>query len=164
MNTAGNSSASYQYGFTLLELLVVLLILGSLTALIPPLFSGAVPGAKLKGAALDLAATLHYARNQAITRNSVTEVILNTESPQYSVGSEKTQSIPAGIRLNLIHTTHSSGPEPEVDPAHRVVKFFPDGSASGTRITVEGDKRGYQLNVDWLTGKVVITGMEDNAL
>ena len=42
--TAGNSG-----GFTLLELLVVLLIASLVVGLIPPLFSAAVPGAQLKG-------------------------------------------------------------------------------------------------------------------
>ena len=91
------------------------------------------------------------------------EVTLNTESPQYSVGSEKAQGIPSGIRLSGTQAAHAGGQAPVVNPANRVVKFFPDGSASRTRIAMEGDKRGYLLNVDWLTGKVVVTDMEDHA-
>ncbi len=159
MNVQCNRRGLYQRGFTLLELLVVLLIVGLLTALIPALFSGAVPGTKLKGAARDLAATLHYARSQAITRNTVTEVHLDHESPQYNIGSERTHTIPAGISMGIKQRVQTNAPE----PAHQVVKFFPDGSSSGTQITLQSADRGYRLDVDWLTGRVTIEDTEYNA-
>lgn len=163
MNAQCNTGGSYQHGFTLIELLFVLLILGLLTALIPPLFSGAVPGAKLKGAARDLAATLHYARSQAITRNAVMEVNLNTEAMQYQVGSDRTHMLPAGIRMDITQAAQTNGTEPSLEPSQQVVKFFPDGSASETLITLEGDNRGYQLDVNWLSGRVTMDDMEHNA-
>lgn len=159
MNAQCNRRGPYQRGFTLLELLVVLLIVGLLTALIPALFSGAVPGTKLKGAARDLAATLHYARSQAITGNRVTQVHLNPESPQYKVGSERTYTVPAGIRMGIKQRVQTNPPI----PAQQVVKFFPDGSSSGTQITLESADRGYRLDVDWLTGRVTIEDTEHDA-
>ena len=45
-------------GFTLLEILVVMVIAGLMIALVPPLFSGAVSGTKLKASARDLAVVL----------------------------------------------------------------------------------------------------------
>jgi hypothetical protein len=37
-----------------------------------------------------------------------------------------------------------------------VVRFFSDGSSSGTLITVSRDKHSYRLHVGWLTGRVTI--------
>ena len=82
-------------GFTLLELLVVLFVVGLLFALIPPLFSGAVPGAKLKAAVRDLAVALRLARNQSITRDVETRVHLNLESPAYAIGRQTPRTLPA---------------------------------------------------------------------
>ena len=98
-------------GFTLLELLVVLLIVGLLVALVPPLFSGAVPGAKLKAAVRDLAVTLRLARNQSITRDVETQVYLNLESPAYAIGKQVPRALPAGVELKVAPAPRQSAVE-----------------------------------------------------
>lgn len=139
-------------GFTLLELLVVLLIVSLLVALVPPLFSGAVPGAKLKAAVRDLAVTLRLARNQSITRDAETRVHLNLESPAYAVGTQAPRTLPAGVELKVVSASGQSTAQPK----RHVVRFFPDGSSSGTLITLSRGKRSYDVHVGWLTGRVTI--------
>jgi general secretion pathway protein H len=143
-------------GFTLLELLVVLLIVSLLLALVPPLFSGAVPGAKLKAAARDLAVALRLARNQSITHNVETQVHLNLESPAYAIGSQAPRALPAGVELKVASASGQS----VAQTTRHVVRFFSDGSSSGTLITLSRGKRSYRLQVGWLTGKVTIEGAE----
>ncbi len=139
-------------GFTLLELLVVLLIVSLLIALVPPLFSGAVPGTKLKAAVRDLAVTLRLARNQSITHDVETRVYLNLESPAYAIGNEAPRSLPAGIELKVATAPGQS----EAKTSRHVVRFFSDGSSSGTLITLSRGKRSYDLHVGWLSGRVTI--------
>jgi general secretion pathway protein H len=139
-------------GFTLLELLVVLLIVSLLVALVPPLFSGAVPGAKLKAAVRDLAVTLRLARNQSITRDVEMQVHLNLESPAYAIGTQAPRSLPAGVELKVASSSEQSA----VATTRHVVRFFSDGSSSGTLITLSRGKRSYDLHVGWLTGRVTI--------
>ena len=50
-------------------ILVVMVIAGLMIALVPPLFSGAVSGTKLKGSVRDLAVILRETRSQAIITN-----------------------------------------------------------------------------------------------
>ena len=150
--TCTGPGSNRKRGFTLLELLIVLLIASLLVALVPPLFSGAVPGAKLKAAARDLAVTLRLARNQSITHNVETQVYLNLESPAYAIGRQAPQSLPAGVEL----TVASASGQSTVQTTRHVVRFFSDGSSSGTLITLRRGKRGYRLQVGWLTGKVTI--------
>ncbi len=138
-------------GFTLLELLVVMLIVSLLVALVPPLFSGAVPGAKLKAAVRDLAVTLRLARNQSITRDVEMQVHLNLESPAYAIGTQAPRSLPAGVELKVASSEQSA-----VATTRHVVRFFSDGSSSGTLITLSRGKRSYDLHVGWLTGRVTI--------
>jgi len=147
-----SSGGERKRGFTLLELLVVLLIVSLLVALVPPLFSGAVPGAKLKAATRDLAVALRLARNQSITHNEETYVHLNLESPAYAIGTQAPHALPTGVELKVASASGQS----VAQTRHHVVRFFADGSSSGTLITLSRGKRGYRLRLGWLTGRVTI--------
>lgn len=138
-------------GFTLLELLIVLLITSLVVGLIPPLFSAALPGTRLKGAARDLAIALRESRNQAITHNREIDVLLNPETAQYSI-SGHTRPLPGSVALGISSPAAESGLYPQ---QHRV-RFYPDGSATSTRITLSRQGQGYELKVDWLMGRVQI--------
>jgi general secretion pathway protein H len=149
---AGSRTGSKSSGFTLLELLVVLLIASLVVGLIPPLFSAAVPGARLKGAARDLAITLRETRNQAIIRNREMDVVLNLETAQYSTEG-RTETLPGDVTLTVKPAAAESGLS---FPEQRRVRFYPDGSATSTRITLAREGQGYELAVDWLIGRVRI--------
>ena len=36
------------------------------------------------------------------------------------------------------------------------IRFFPDGGSNGGRVTVFAGERKYEVDVDWLTGRVAI--------
>jgi general secretion pathway protein H len=146
-------------GFTLLELLVVMVIVALLVALVPPLFSGAVPGARLKGAARDLAVELRYARSHAITRNQDMEVRLNLEPPAYAVPGRAPRTLPEGVKIQVVSATSRR----VLQPTSYRVRFFPDGSSSGAQITLSGGSRSYRIGVDWLTGRVDIAESSGDA-
>ena len=137
-------------GFTLLELLVVLAILLLMASLVPPLVSGAVPGAELKGAARELAAALRNARSQAITRNQEVIVHLNVKTRRYRItGRKQAFTLPDDLKLS-VYGASSESPSAVIGG----IRFFPDGSSTGGRITVAKDNQAYQVNVDWLLGRV----------
>ncbi len=140
-------------GFTLLEILVVMTIAAMLLALVPPLLSGAVPGARLKAAARDLVAGLRLARSRAITTNTVTELSLDPKTGEYRIsGQVKPRHLPAGVQVQI--QSNASG-----DAEASAVQFYPDGSSSGGRITLKGSGRAYSVEVDWLTGSVDLAEM-----
>lgn len=58
-----------QRGFTLVEILIVLVVVGILTSLAAPSFSELVKSQKIKSMATDLNASLALARSEAIKRN-----------------------------------------------------------------------------------------------
>ena len=149
----------YPGGFTLLELLVVMVIIGLVVTLVPPLFSSAVPGARLKGAARDLAVGLRYARSQAITHNTEMAVRLNLEPPAYTIGGEQPHALPDDVRM----TVTSAATENVLPVTQHMLQFYPDGSSTGSRITLSGDHLAYHLDVDWLTGRIGIVEATDDA-
>lgn len=146
-------------GFTLLEILVVMVIAGLMIALVPPLFSGAVSGTKIKGSARDLAIALRESRSKAIIRNSEQRIHLDLDKHQYRVGDGKIQALPEDVVIDVELIT---GTKVEDIDKH-VIHFFPDGSSSGELITISGGNRMYHLHLNWLTGNITISSGTDNA-
>ncbi len=141
-----------QRGFTLLEILVALVIGVLLVALVPPLLSGMSGATELRSAARQLAAGLRSARNEAITRQREAVLTLDLAQHRFGVsGDPREIKLPGGVALKL-YTAQSE----LIGGATGNIRFFPDGSSTGGAITVSDPKRAYRVNVDWLTGAVVI--------
>lgn len=73
-------------GFTLIELILVLVIMGLLTSLVAPAITS-LAGLKIKTAARRIAAGLRYARSQAVTTGSDYQVVFNLEKGEVTVES-----------------------------------------------------------------------------
>jgi len=140
-------------GFTLLEILVVMVIAGLMISLVPPLFSGAVSGTRLKGSARDFAIALRETRSKAIIHNAEQLVYLDLKTPRYRIGNAKPLALPDDVRMAVEVVTGATLNE----QTQHVLHFFPDGSSSGELITLSGGKRSYHLQLNWLTGSITIT-------
>lgn len=145
-----------QHGFTLLELLVVLVIAVLLVAVVPPLISGMSGATELRGAARQLAAGLRFARNEAVTRQREAVLTLDLSKHRFAVsGDPREIALPESLSLHL-YTAQSE----LLDQATGNIRFFPDGSSTGGAVTVSGPKLAYRVNVDWLTGAIAIVEQE----
>ncbi|MFN3876449.1 MAG: Tfp pilus assembly protein FimT/FimU, partial [Flavobacteriales bacterium] len=70
-------SAKIQRGFTLVELLVVMVVIGLAYSLVPPLFSSGASSAELKAAARQIATGLRRARSEAISKRQEAVLVLD---------------------------------------------------------------------------------------
>ncbi len=147
--SAGNSR---QLGFTLLELMIVLVIAAIMMAVVPPMISSVLPGAELKSAARSVAAGLRYARNKSLTSDKEVILMLDLESKRFNIGGRK-KNFQIHKDLDVTLLTAESEMVAEDKGA---IRFFPDGGSTGGRISLSTDKRKYAIDVDWLTGKVRI--------
>ena len=145
-----------QHGFTLLELLVVLVIAVLLVAVVPPLISGMSGATELRSAARQVAAGLRFARNEAVTRQREAVLTLDLSKHRFAVsGDPREIALPESLSLHL-YTAQSE----LLDQATGNIRFFPDGSSTGGAVTVSGPKLAYRVNVDWLTGAIAIVEQE----
>ncbi len=145
-----------QRGFTLLEILVVLVIGVLLVALVPPLLSGLSGGTELRGAARQLAAGLRAARNEAITRQHEAVLTLDLAQHRFGVsGDARVVKLPDGVALKF-YTAQAE----LLDGTTGNIRFFPDGSSTGGHLIVSGPKVAYRVNVDWLTGAIAIVDQD----
>lgn len=152
IGAVGEGRDSRNPGFTLIELLVVMAIGALLMAVVPPLISAALPGVQLKAAARSMAAGLRLAREEAIRGGRDVAFLLDVEGRSYRVeGDSRQVSLPTGLDLKL------EGAASELqDDQVGGVRFYPDGSATGGRVLVSREGRGYQVGVAWLTGRILI--------
>ena len=139
-------------GVTLLELLIVLSIMAIVAALVLPMFSSGVSTGELKGAARQVAAGLRLARSEALATRQETRVLLDLEHRTFRVERDgRLITLPRLIELKLF-TAQSD----LVDDKVGAIRFFPDGGSNGGRITLAVGERKYDVDVDWLTGRVTI--------
>jgi general secretion pathway protein H len=145
-------SGGRQAGFTLLELVIVLVIAAAvyLVLLSGPL--GKVGAADLKAAARTLASGLRQAQTSAMATRRDAVLTLDVESKEFVTSVDpKPRKLPEDLELKL-YTAQS-----EVTSERRgSIRFYPDGSSTGGRITVASGERKYLVDVDWLTGRVSI--------
>lgn len=140
-------------GFTLVELLVVLVVIGLLVAVAPLTLNRVVPSLELRTKTRELAAALRNARGAAIRDNREAALTLDVEANWYRLdGRAREQAIPSDIELKLLTATS----ELEGQGAGRV-RFFPDGSSTGGQITLARGDDTYYILIDWLSGRVEIT-------
>ena len=139
-------------GFTLLEVIVVLALGVIIYAVILGGPLGKASAADLKSAARSLASGLRTAQTTAMATRRDALLTLDMDSREYlATGEEQTHKLPDNIDV-MLYTA-----QVEVTSAKRgSIRFYPDGSSTGGRITVASGERKYLVDVDWLTGRVSI--------
>jgi general secretion pathway protein H len=139
-------------GFTLLELLIVLAIAAASFAMVGPQVSSGLSTMRLNTAANDMASALRFTRSRAISNIREAEFFLDVEGHRYRVtGRQKEYRVPESIHLKLL-TAESE----IVGEGQGIIRFFPDGSSTGGRITLEAGQRKRLVDVNWLTGHIAI--------
>ncbi len=141
-----------QRGFTLLEIIVVLVIGVALYAILLGVPMRGASASDLKYAARMLASGLRQAQTTAMVTRRDSELLVDLEAREFTVpGEAKPHELPKGLDLKL-YTAES-----EVSSEQKGgIRFYPDGSSTGGRITVASGQREYRVTVDWLTGRVSV--------
>jgi general secretion pathway protein H len=142
-------------GFTLLELLLVLAVLALLAGLVVAYIPSGSTRTEVVATAREVASGLRRARGAAIAGNAPVAFVLDVKKRSYRVGTEAPVRLARDIALT-IDTARSEVSEVG-DGAAGGIRFFPDGSASGGRISLRGAGERAAVavvTVDWVTGRV----------
>lgn len=139
-----------QSGFTLIELVAVIILLGIALSVASLSFSKSLSSAKVEAASRDLVAALRYTRGQAIVRGEQEALDIDVEHNTYQAPGKGIVHLPREMHMALVtaeieQTGATSGR----------IRFFPDGASTGGHVTVFMGQRQWQINVSWLTGQVV---------
>ena len=138
-------------GFTLIEMLVVLAILGIALTLV---IGYRPPWSKeldLEAIAAQIAGQLRLERSAAIASNKSTTVELDLKGHTYRAGDLPPEALPARLSVELLTVAGEQRGRGAAD-----IRFHPDGSSTGGRIVLGDGARRIAIGVEWLTGKVMV--------
>jgi general secretion pathway protein H len=169
-------------GFTLIELIVVLVIISLMTALVTPRLIGSLTKMNLKTSAQKISSFLRYARSQAVSEQTVYHAVFDFENNSMYIKNEKPpdeQDTYFKAEIESAETDNSksgrSGIQSYIFPEGVVIKkaiianeeidsgsfniiFYPAGSSSGGIVVLMDEKeRRYQINIDFITGIISLS-------
>ena len=161
LNTAGlchrRLSLVRQTGFTLLELLVVLVLLGIIAVLVAPGLGGSLENAKLKTASRELLAALRVQRSEAIAQGRIITLRFTSDESNYRIDGEPV-NLAEGLSVVYQAATGAVSQGVQGSPlpvtGNNDLAFYPDGSSSGALLQLRLGEGLRYIRIDWLTGAV----------
>lgn len=163
-------------GFTLLELIVVLVIIGIASALVVPRLVGGMGSLDVKAASGKVAASLRYARSQAVSQKVQYAAVFDLEHNRLTItpssegidgkeedaagsGEEsvpkKTYDLPERVFFERVPVGDEYVKDEETDAGISRIVFYSSGSSDGGGIALANDRgRRYIVRVDIITGSV----------
>ncbi len=154
--TPARALAQVSTGFTLVELLVVLVIAGLVLALVGTSISRSISGAEMRTAAGKIASSLRYTRTRAILDKQEQVFLVDAENRSYLAPKREAVELPEGMEV-LLTTARSELTAESVGG----IRFYPDGGSTGGSIELDANGRIYRINVAWLTGEASVQPPED---
>lgn len=172
-----NIQYSIPSGFTLIELLVVLVIISMMAAFVGPRIAGSMSNMNLRTASKKIAASLRYARSQAISESRTYVALFDLDKNRVVIrggqtareGEEKDEGggdqdrrqskqyeLPEGVRLDK-----AMWGEYEGDSGFFRIIFLSNGGSSGGELVLSNDRGNrYEVKVDFITGTVRLEAMK----
>jgi general secretion pathway protein H len=141
-------------GFTLLEIIIVLLIVSLIAGVGAARLRASGGEREARTAALELASALRRTRSEAIRRNLDLALLIDVDARSYRVPGRAPRRLDRDLEIQL-----EAAAEERRDPASAGIRFFADGSATGGSIALRTSGGGRQtVDVDWLSGRVEVRG------
>jgi general secretion pathway protein H len=144
--------AGKQAGFTLVEIICVVAIMGMLAAIALPAFPRATPRTRLEGYALETAALLTADHNAARLRHA--EVATAIDAPLRTIrsgSSGRVVRLPADVTVEAILAARCNNSR-----AGATIRHFASGMSCGGVIALTRPGAGFQVRVNWFTGGVEV--------
>lgn len=157
-----NSKVKTNDGFTLLELLLVMFIIGLSAALSIPVVGSSIDSLKIKSAAKNLSTILKHARNTAIAEKQPYTVQIKPQENMVFLAPflkpESKKEIKLSEKAKIAKVTRFNAP---AELEEKTITFYPRGNSSGGSITIHdaNDRPAYIINIEPATARVKVERM-----
>ena len=148
LQTVGGSINPRNSGFTMIELLAAITIVGMLLAVTVPASMRFYQSIQYRQAVRDVITLLSSARYAAVNTGRAQDVVITPKTNEIRLNKQRIQ-LPEG--LNIVVTSAQEVNQQEAG----VIRFYPEGGSSGGGIDIERPGAdGLRISVDWLVGRV----------
>jgi type II secretion system protein H len=161
-NLSASTAVSNQRcgAFTLVELMVVLVLVGVVTALMIPEMRGTFENAVLRGAAREVVNACNLAHSRSVTRNEVHRLRIDRARSGYVIeamtngtfaglqdvpGSEGKLDNKVELEISLADDQEANESS-EPDQGRNMISFYHDGTADAADIALR-DRQGFQISL-----------------
>ncbi len=148
------------FGFSLLEMMLVMALIAAASLLAVAAFSGGMQGMELRNGAKDLAAQMRFARAVAISSGQPQDVIVDPRARQWQGAKDRSGTLPDIGEVVFTGARASQFDAAQTDAGKGTVRFFPDGAATGGRVRMLANGGGWDVDVGWLTGEVRVSRVQ----
>ena len=145
-------AGSNSHGFSLLELILVLMVLALSSFIVLPNVEKKLEERAIRVSALGLAAVARHLRSRALDEGVPQRLVIDISQNSYRGERESEVHLPPDVRFADV-----IGGEP-VDQGIRQFIFFPNGSSYGGAIALRGGQHSasYSLHFEPLTGRIEV--------
>lgn len=138
-------------GFTLIELVLVLLLIGVSMAIVLPNIDKGLQDREVRVSALSLAAVARDLRSRALIDGIPQELLVKIPQNSYLAAQSTEVHLPAEVKFVSVDGGET------VDRDSRKFYFFPNGSILGGEVILGSEKSiSYLVRLEPLTGKVEV--------
>lgn len=138
-----------QRGFTLIEMIAVLMLIALVAGAVAFSLGSNLKGVKTRAAVRDLTAAMRYTRGLAIVQHEQRVLEIDVDARSYQAPGRPLVALPEGLDMKLLTAASE-----QTGDSKGVIRFFPDGSSSGGRVTLKREDREWRVEIAWLTGEV----------
>lgn len=131
-------------GFTLFELLVVIVLIGISVGLVGFGVGKGLHTASERRALSEVVQALRAARVQAIVTGQPAQTQFDLKDGRFQGPQQKVRYLPSDMHVQL----------QTADGLGSAFEFYPDGGSSGGHLLLTRDDKHWRVDINWLTGNV----------
>lgn len=145
-------------GFSLIELMVVMMLVAMLFAVVGVSVSRSIEGAEIRNASREIIAGIRHARGQAIIQRRQQTFQVDADARTWQAAEKPAVQIPDGLEIT-INTARSEMTGENAGG----IRFYPDGASTGGSVELLAGERTWTIEVSWLTGEVSLAKESEDA-
>ena len=143
-------------GFSLIELMVVMVLVIGLMGLVGTSISRSVGAAELRNEVREVIAGLRHTRGQAVVQRAEKVFQVDADGLTWKAADRDSEKLPDGLDITL-NTARSEMTGENAGG----IRFYPDGSSTGGSIVLSVEERKWDGTVGWLTVEISQDPPED---
>ncbi|HEY2345226.1 MAG TPA: GspH/FimT family protein [Xanthomonadaceae bacterium] len=136
---------------------MVVVLIAAVSTLTIGLLGVGRSGRQLRDAVHTVSTELKYARTRALTTGEPQRFAMDLDQRTW-IAADHHGSLPASLKVSF-----DAVREEQPSAREAAIKFFPDGSATGGRISLRTQGVGWRVDVRWLTGEVTQARLPDQS-